>query len=62
MAAIFCAYFRSSKDHRYTLDQVKCKSETEVWSLGQMYDLLIEETHYYLDQVEKCASANDEVQ
>ncbi|MGG4496220.1 DinB family protein [Brevibacillus reuszeri] len=42
----------------YSLEQIRFISKPGVWSLGQMYDHLIEETHYYLDQVEKCASAN----
>lgn len=46
---------------RYSLDQLGCISGPGVWSLGQVYDHLIEDTHYYLDQVEKCASANKEI-
>ncbi|WP_088832139.1 DinB family protein [Paenibacillus tyrfis] len=53
--------FYKKELQRHSLDQLRFIPEPGVWSLGQMYDHLIEDTHYYLDQVEKCASANDEI-
>ncbi|WP_462411512.1 DinB family protein [Neobacillus sp. Marseille-QA0830] len=45
---------------KYSLEQLKYKSEEAVWSIGQMYDHLILVAHEYLDNMETCATLMDE--
>lgn len=44
----------------YSLEQLRYKSDEEVWSIGQMYDHLILVAHEYLDNIEKCSTLSDE--
>ena len=44
----------------YSLEQLRYISEEGVWSIGQMYDHLILVAHEYLDNMETCATLNDE--
>lgn len=46
--------------HKYSLEQLRFISEEGVWSIGQMYDHLILVAHEYLDNMETCASLNEE--
>ncbi|MGG6312434.1 DinB family protein [Paenibacillus macerans] len=45
---------------RYSIDELKYVSGEGVWSLGQMYDHVILAALDYLDQAQKCSSANEE--
>ncbi|RDU37187.1 DinB family protein [Neobacillus piezotolerans] len=45
---------------KYSLEQLRYKSEEAVWSIGQMYDHLILVAHEYLDNMETCATLNEE--
>jgi DinB superfamily len=45
---------------KYSLVQLRYISEEGVWSIGQMYDHLILVAHEYLDNMEKCATLNNE--
>lgn len=51
-------FYKNELKH-YSMDQLRFISEPGVWSLGQMYNHVIDDTHFYLDQLEKCASANE---
>jgi len=44
----------------YSLEQLRYISEEGVWSIGQMYDHLILVAHEYLDNMEACATSNEE--
>lgn len=46
--------------YNYSLEQLRYISEEGVWSIGQMYDHLIVVAHEYLDNMEKCATLNEE--
>ncbi|MCM3707291.1 MULTISPECIES: DinB family protein [Cytobacillus] len=43
---------------KYSLEQLRYKSEETVWSIGQMYDHLILVAHEYLDNMEQCSKLN----
>ena len=45
---------------KYSLEQLRYKSEETVWSIGQMYDHLILVAHEYLDNIVTCSTLNDE--
>ncbi|PEK99751.1 DinB family protein [Bacillus sp. AFS017336] len=45
---------------KYSLEQLRFKSEESVWSIGQMYDHLIVVAHEYLDDMETCVTLNEE--
>ncbi|HEY9048473.1 MAG TPA: DinB family protein [Ohtaekwangia sp.] len=40
-------------DH-YNLDQLRTKPAPASWSLGQVYIHIIDDTHYYIDQIKAC--------
>ncbi|HTH57081.1 MAG TPA: DinB family protein [Cyclobacteriaceae bacterium] len=44
---------------RYTLDELCARSDPQGWSLGQVYMHLIEETKYYMEQMESCLKYNE---
>jgi hypothetical protein len=44
----------------YSLKQLRYISKEGVWSIGQMYDHLIVVAHEYLDNMETCATLNEE--
>lgn len=44
----------------YSLEQLRYNSEEGVWSIGQMYDHLILVAHEYLNNMEACATLNEE--
>ena len=46
--------------NKYSLEQLRFISEDGVWSMGQMYDHLILVAHEYLDNLETCATLNEE--
>lgn len=46
--------------YNYSLEQLSYVSEEGVWSVGQMYDHLIVVAHEYLDNMETCATLNEE--
>ncbi|MEN2768225.1 DinB family protein [Ornithinibacillus xuwenensis] len=52
-------YFKNEL-HDYSLEQLRYISEEGVWSIGQMYDHLILVAHEYLDNMETCATLNEE--
>lgn len=43
----------------YNLDQLSARPDRTSWSLGQIYMHLIEETKFYIDQMESCLKYND---
>ena len=45
-------------DH-YSFDELLKKPDPESWSLGQVYKHLVNETRYYISQVEECLETND---
>jgi len=45
-------------DH-YSFDELLKKPDPESWSLGQVYMHLVNETRYYISQVEECLETND---
>jgi DinB superfamily len=46
--------------YTYSLEQLRYISKEGVWSIGQMYDHLIVVAHEYLDNMETCATSNEE--
>ncbi|RJE86292.1 DinB family protein [Paenibacillus sp. 1011MAR3C5] len=60
MNHIECIKAYKSDLQQYSAEQLRYISVSKVWSLGQMYDHLILTALDYLDQVEGCASANEE--
>jgi len=44
---------------RYTTYQLHLRSGAKGWSLGQVYMHLIEETKYYIEQMESCLKYNE---
>ncbi|WP_026560562.1 DinB family protein [Bacillus sp. J37] len=44
----------------YSKEQLRNISEEGVWSIGQMYDHLIVVAHEYLDNMESCATLNED--
>ena len=46
--------------YNYSLEQLRYNSEEGVWSIGQMYDHLILVAHEYLNNMETCATLNEE--
>ncbi|WP_178022158.1 DinB family protein [uncultured Paenibacillus sp.] len=53
--------YKSSLDE-YTLEQLRYKSEEDVWSIGQMYDHVIGVAEEYIGYIRTCASATGEEQ
>ncbi|MFC6040391.1 DinB family protein [Paenisporosarcina macmurdoensis] len=45
---------------KYSLEQLRFNSEEGVWSIGQMYDHLILVADEYLNNMETCATLNEE--
>jgi hypothetical protein len=43
----------------YSFEQLCIKPSPEIWSLGQLYIHLLENTDYYIDQMLICISNND---
>ncbi len=43
---------------QYDHGQLYRKVNQDSWSIGQVYEHLIEETYYYLGQIEECLSGN----
>lgn len=43
----------------YSLEQLRYKSDEDVWSIGQMYFHVIEAAKEYLEHVETCAQATE---
>jgi TFIIF-interacting CTD phosphatase-like protein len=56
--------FNKTIDHwvaelkKYTLDQLLTKPEPTSWSMGQVYMHLIDETRWYMEQVESCLNGD----
>lgn len=46
----------------YTMDELSARSGPQDWSLGQVYMHLIEETKYYIEQMESCLRYNENAQ
>jgi hypothetical protein len=44
---------------QYSFDELLIKPGPESWSLGQVYIHLVNETRYYISQVEECLKTND---
>ncbi|PSL41014.1 DinB family protein [Planomicrobium soli] len=55
---LFLAY--KNELDKYTPEQLRHISKGGVWSIGQMYDHIILVAHEYLDNVELCATADEE--
>jgi hypothetical protein len=51
----------SSLSH-YDFDTLLKKPDSESWSLGQIFMHLIDETNYYIQQIECCLNSNDNVE
>jgi len=43
----------------YSIQELKTRPDPKDWSLGQVYMHLIEETNFYLEQMESCLKYND---
>jgi hypothetical protein len=46
----------------YSFDELLAKPSEHSWSLGQVYMHVIEETRYYMEQMESCMKYNDNAQ
>lgn len=45
--------------HRYGFEELCARPDPKSWSLGQVYMHLIEETKFYMEQMEACMKYND---
>jgi len=43
----------------YNMEQLVTRPNTQDWSLGQVYIHLIDDTQFYLEQIELCLTTND---
>ena len=43
----------------YSLDQLRIQPSTESWSMGQLYEHLIWDSQFYIEQIQFCMNNND---
>jgi len=46
---------------QYDLIQLSAKPSEGSWSLGQLYNHLIADTNYYIEQIKICVASNDNI-